>query len=210
MAQMKRDNNDNRDNHNGKKRTFKLYSFDNDQERRKTKKQKHNPHDRHQGTRTRYKERMTSLLSANTLMLLETTDHKISTAKTHYKSKKIDVSELLSNDTPAKCLVCDKTFDPALQRKDLNAHVKRHVAELRPLEDANDSKYVIENRSLRKQIEAMETQLQATECVVCYEPERNILFMPCKHCVVCEACSTEIKECPICCTKIKSKILLFK
>ncbi|CAA0841012.1 RING/U-box superfamily protein [Striga hermonthica] len=40
-------------------------------------------------------------------------------------------------------------------------------------------------------------------CVICYDDQRNCLFIPCGHCVTCRKCAHRIvkeesKSCPIC------------
>ena len=40
----------------------------------------------------------------------------------------------------------------------------------------------------------------STLCVLCFENERNVLFRPCNHLVICDTCSgqTDFTECIIC------------
>jgi hypothetical protein len=35
-------------------------------------------------------------------------------------------------------------------------------------------------------------------CKICYEKDANMVFLPCGHLVVCETCSSRIRECPLC------------
>jgi hypothetical protein len=35
-------------------------------------------------------------------------------------------------------------------------------------------------------------------CKICYDNDANIVFLPCGHLVVCEDCSSSIRECPVC------------
>ena len=43
-------------------------------------------------------------------------------------------------------------------------------------------------------------------CIICYDGCRNAVFMDCRHCVLCAACSKVYKEttCPICKHEIDS------
>lgn len=43
-------------------------------------------------------------------------------------------------------------------------------------------------------------------CVICFDNNRNVLFKPCNHIVICDKCSgsTDIKECIICKSHIDS------
>ena len=50
-----------------------------------------------------------------------------------------------------------------------------------------------------------------TQCVVCRENDRSILFLPCKHCICCEHCSNNLfnNKCPTCRTEIVDKQHIF-
>ena len=50
-----------------------------------------------------------------------------------------------------------------------------------------------------------------TQCVVCRENDRSILFFPCKHCICCEECSNNLfnNKCPTCRTEIVDKQHIF-
>lgn len=45
-----------------------------------------------------------------------------------------------------------------------------------------------------------------TECSICMEFDKTIIFYPCKHFHCCEFCSMQIKLCPICREIIQYKI----
>lgn len=47
-------------------------------------------------------------------------------------------------------------------------------------------------------------------CAVCYENDRDVVFIPCKHNVVCIKCSKNIKQCPVCRIKINDIIRIYK
>lgn len=47
-------------------------------------------------------------------------------------------------------------------------------------------------------------------CVVCYESERDALYMPCRHNLVCLRCSKQLKECPMCRVRIDDIIRIYK
>lgn len=49
------------------------------------------------------------------------------------------------------------------------------------------------------------------ECCVCLENTCNVLFLPCKHIVICDKCASELysrKVCPICQADVYSYNLL--
>lgn len=48
------------------------------------------------------------------------------------------------------------------------------------------------------------------DCVICYENEKNAIFLPCKHNSTCMKCATKLKICPICRGKIENFIQFFK
>lgn len=48
------------------------------------------------------------------------------------------------------------------------------------------------------------------DCVICYENEKNAIFLPCKHNSTCMKCATKLKNCPICREKIQNFIKFFK
>ena len=58
-----------------------------------------------------------------------------------------------------------------------------------------------ENNILKKQ----------TQCVVCREKDRSMLFLPCKHCICCQECSDNLytNKCPTCRTDITDKQCIF-
>jgi hypothetical protein len=64
-----------------------------------------------------------------------------------------------------------------------------------------------ELNSLKKIQQNMQTNYESL-CVVCFENEKNILFLPCKHNAVCEKCSI-LTECPICRHKITDTLKFF-
>ena len=50
----------------------------------------------------------------------------------------------------------------------------------------------------------------SVNCAVCYENDRDVVFMPCKHNVVCLRCSKNVKVCPVCRIKITDTIRIYK
>lgn len=47
-------------------------------------------------------------------------------------------------------------------------------------------------------------------CAVCYENDRDTVFIPCKHNVTCVKCSKLVKVCPVCRLKINDVIKIYK
>lgn len=43
-------------------------------------------------------------------------------------------------------------------------------------------------------------------CVICSEASKTILFMPCRHLCVCDACALLVEACPICRASIEEKV----
>lgn len=47
---------------------------------------------------------------------------------------------------------------------------------------------------------------ESSDCVVCLSNEKDTVFVPCGHYYCCLECSTRLKDCPICRTRILQKI----
>ena len=52
--------------------------------------------------------------------------------------------------------------------------------------------------------------LEFNSCAICYEADKDTVFLPCKHNVTCLKCSKNVKNCPICRVKIKETIKIYK
>ena len=48
-----------------------------------------------------------------------------------------------------------------------------------------------------------------SECVVCLESTKQVLFLPCRHVACCLSCSKALVDCPACRAKIFEKIKIF-
>lgn len=46
-------------------------------------------------------------------------------------------------------------------------------------------------------------------CAICMKEKRNVVFLPCRHCVTCTKCSKLVEECPICREKISQSMNIF-
>eukprot|EP01063_Lacrimia_lanifica_P013608 TRINITY_DN20245_c0_g1_i1.p1 TRINITY_DN20245_c0_g1~~TRINITY_DN20245_c0_g1_i1.p1 ORF type:complete len:376 (+),score=124.24 TRINITY_DN20245_c0_g1_i1:73-1128(+) len=54
------------------------------------------------------------------------------------------------------------------------------------------------------------SQGPADECIVCMEPGRSVLILPCRHLCLCKGCAElEMSECPLCRKPIESKMEIF-
>jgi len=47
-------------------------------------------------------------------------------------------------------------------------------------------------------------------CIVCSELEKTMLFLPCRHLCTCEACASQLHQCPICRAEIDSKVHAYR
>lgn len=47
-------------------------------------------------------------------------------------------------------------------------------------------------------------------CAICYENDRDVVFIPCKHNVCCIKCSKSIRQCPVCRFKITDIIKIYR
>jgi len=46
------------------------------------------------------------------------------------------------------------------------------------------------------------SKIHPNACVICYDQDKDCVYMPCKHNAACIKCSKNLKECPICRVKI--------
>lgn len=46
-------------------------------------------------------------------------------------------------------------------------------------------------------------------CCICYDKLKNVVIEPCSHFVSCKECSNHLINCPICRSKIDSRLILF-
>lgn len=76
----------------------------------------------------------------------------------------------------------------------------------------NESNKTVINKSFNsiKRFTNNETMvIQGLECVVCLSAERNVVFLPCKHCCSCTACALSVDNCVYCRTPISSIMKIF-
>ncbi len=52
--------------------------------------------------------------------------------------------------------------------------------------------------SLLSDVESESSSSDILNCVICWNEQKNVLIMPCKHICTCEGCSNKLKTCPIC------------
>lgn len=70
----------------------------------------------------------------------------------------------------------------------------------------------VETYSLKEISELNKLMKKERTCILCQSEERNILFLPCAHLLVCQICSDCYNYCPItyCKQLIKEKKLIFR
>lgn len=51
--------------------------------------------------------------------------------------------------------------------------------------------------------------LKQSNCLVCFENEKNVLFLPCRHLIVCSVCVEKLKNCVLCRNQIATHIVTF-
>ena len=63
-----------------------------------------------------------------------------------------------------------------------------------------------EIKDLKKALHNSEKEKDVSTCVLCFTHQRNVLFRPCNHLVICDNCSgeTNFTECIICKSVIES------
>lgn len=60
-------------------------------------------------------------------------------------------------------------------------------------------------RSELEEVEKVLYQETATKCMKCEENNRSVTLVPCNHYVLCDACATNVRECPYCQTPVSSQ-----
>lgn len=75
----------------------------------------------------------------------------------------------------------------------------------------NIEKYVnkqnLQIKKLNKKIITQEDNVISTECIICMENERNVVFLPCMHLITCKKCGFDLikKDCPKCSSIIEKR-----
>lgn len=54
-----------------------------------------------------------------------------------------------------------------------------------------------------------ENTFEGRECIVCLSAEKDLLFLPCKHCCTCSSCGLMYNNCVFCRTPITSLVKIF-
>lgn len=47
-------------------------------------------------------------------------------------------------------------------------------------------------------------------CVICYENDKDCVYVPCNHNAACIRCSKSLKECPICRKRIEDFLKIYR
>jgi hypothetical protein len=55
----------------------------------------------------------------------------------------------------------------------------------------------------------LEDSLSMNTCVVCFDQQRSILLLPCRHMVLCSACILQVTACPLCRCAFQSTVTVF-
>ncbi len=51
---------------------------------------------------------------------------------------------------------------------------------------------------------------EGSNCAICYENDRDVVFIPCKHNVACIKCCKSLKVCPVCRVKITDIMKIYR
>ena len=54
-----------------------------------------------------------------------------------------------------------------------------------------------------------ENKIEGNECIVCLSCEKDLLFLPCRHCCTCSACGLMFNNCILCRTPIAFMMKIF-
>mgnify|MGYP002344513415 CR=1 FL=1 len=56
--------------------------------------------------------------------------------------------------------------------------------------------------SCKIKTEMVSERSNTNACIICYENDKDCVYMPCKHNTACIRCSKNLRDCPICRNKI--------
>ena len=80
------------------------------------------------------------------------------------------------------------------------------------LEEETDAERAMLELKLARTLEAKESlegEVEDKLCCVCSDAKKSVMFMPCRHISVCEACAAKVDVCPLCRQKAVAKIEAF-
>lgn len=60
-----------------------------------------------------------------------------------------------------------------------------------------------------KSIQPQKTDRADLQCIVCFTNEKNVFFLPCRHCCVCNDCGQKLDKCAVCRENIVSMMEIF-
>lgn len=60
-----------------------------------------------------------------------------------------------------------------------------------------------------KSIQTQKTDKPDLQCIVCLSNEKNVCFLPCRHCCVCSDCGEKLENCAVCREHIVSMMRIF-
>ena len=63
---------------------------------------------------------------------------------------------------------------------------------------------------MEEKTKALEAKDGNTNCIVCWESERDCVILPCRHNITCMKCIKSVKTCPVCRTQIEDLYRIFK
>lgn len=66
-----------------------------------------------------------------------------------------------------------------------------------------------ESEIVTQSMQPQKTDKTYLQCVVCYSNEKNIFFLPCRHCCVCSECGQKLNKCAVCRENILSMMEIF-
>lgn len=81
----------------------------------------------------------------------------------------------------------------------------RQIRQLRAEAAAKEQQMTEGTRRLEAKVQEWQQRTEDLACVVCLENTKAVLLMPCRHLCVCECCAENIRDCPMCRSRIVSK-----
>lgn len=71
-------------------------------------------------------------------------------------------------------------------------------------------KKLADDKDKDKSKDESKTEIEDNDCKICFEKRIDIVLTPCGHVVVCDGCSKDLKNCPVCRNNVVKAVKMFK
>lgn len=67
----------------------------------------------------------------------------------------------------------------------------------------------VEDRLIKRNRPSNKTENRSLQCNVCWCNEKEVVFLPCRHCCVCVSCSESLSKCVVCRESVMTKLEVY-